>query len=114
MAKLYKTYAAERRKRLDPEGKEAIEVFSHAYVMGNALAQARQESTLTQRALAELSGVQQADISRIERGILAPTTSTLLRLVEAMGGRLRIDLPGTNERWSSDEPIVSTAVARAR
>jgi XRE family transcriptional regulator, regulator of sulfur utilization len=42
--------------------------------------------------LADLSGVTQADISRIERGLLAPTAPTIMRLVEALNGELRIDL----------------------
>lgn len=114
MAKKYNTYSAQRRARLDPEGKEAVEVFSHAYAMGTALVEARQERALTQRALAELSGVQQADISRMERGILAPTTSTLLRLVEALDARLVIELGRANKQMPGDQPVVSAVVSHTR
>jgi ribosome-binding protein aMBF1 (putative translation factor) len=112
MTKKYEKYSAERRTRLSPDGQEAIEVFSHAYAMGSALIQARQKRSLTQRALADFSGVQQADISRIERGILAPTTSTLMRLVEALDGRLLIELNPTNKKRSVGQSVVSAVVSR--
>ena len=114
MAKKYEKYSSERRARMSPDGKEAIEVFSHAYALGSALIEARQERSLTQRALADLSGVQQADISRMERGILAPTTSTLMRLVEALDGRLIIELKPTNKKRPVDQPAVSAVVSRSR
>jgi len=112
MAKKYDKYSVERRARLSADGKEAVEVFSHAYAMGSALIEARQERSLTQRALANLSGVQQADISRMERGILAPTTSTLMRLVEALDGRLVIELGHTNKKRPVGQPMVSAVVTR--
>lgn len=45
-------------------------------------ADARRKSGLKQRELAEPSGVDQGDINRIERGVLAPTTPTRLRLAD--------------------------------
>ena len=113
MAKKYNKYSVERRARLSSDGKEAVEVFSHAYAMGSALIDARQERALTQRALADLSGVQQADISRMERGILAPTTSTLMRLVEALDGRLVIELARTVKKKPVSKALVSTVVTHA-
>ncbi len=110
MAKKYEKYSAERRARLSPDGQEAVEVFSHAYAMGSALIEARQKRSLTQRALADLSGVQQADISRMERGILAPTTSTLMRLIEALNGRLIIELKPMNKKRPVGQPVVSTSI----
>jgi transcriptional regulator with XRE-family HTH domain len=47
---------------------------------------------LKQRESAELSGVDQADISRIECGVLAPTTPTLLRLAEGLNARITLEL----------------------
>jgi transcriptional regulator with XRE-family HTH domain len=49
---------------------------------------ARVKRGLTQRQLAELSGVPQADISRIERGGGNPTEATLQRLAGALERRL--------------------------
>jgi transcriptional regulator with XRE-family HTH domain len=47
--------------------------------------------------LSELSGVQQADISRIERGETQPTTVTARRLAQALGadfGFYEVDTAG--------------------
>ena len=56
--------------------------------------------------------VQQADISRMERGILAPTTSTLMRLVEALDGRLVIELVRTDKKKPVGKALVPTVVSR--
>lgn len=58
--------------------------------LGAALAAARRARCLTQPLLSELTGIQQAEISRIERGIGNPTASTLLRLAEALGQRVAL------------------------
>ncbi|MHB8451516.1 MAG: helix-turn-helix domain-containing protein [Mycobacteriales bacterium] len=60
--------------------------------MGATLAEARPERGLKQCELAELSGVDQGDISRIQRGVLAPTTRTLLRLAEGLNARITLEL----------------------
>ena len=58
--------------------------------LGGELRAAREQARLTQAALASLAGVQQAEISRIERGMGNPTRDTLLRLTSAVGRRLAI------------------------
>ncbi|PPF78903.1 hypothetical protein C5B96_13790 [Subtercola sp. Z020] len=54
------------------------------------LAAARKARSLTQPALSELTGIQQAEISRIERGTGNPTAATLLRLADALGQRVML------------------------
>lgn len=54
-------------------------------LLGRQMTAARQAAKLTQPQLAEITGVQQADISRIERGLGNPTRDTLLRLAGALG-----------------------------
>jgi DNA-binding phage protein len=56
--------------------------------LGAAIATARKARCLTQVALSELAGVQQAEISRIERGSGNPTAATLLRLADALGQKV--------------------------
>ncbi|RAX48537.1 XRE family transcriptional regulator [Arthrobacter sp. AQ5-05] len=56
--------------------------------LGQGLAAAREPSGLTQPQLAQRSGVEQADISRIERGMGNPTRDTLIRLADALDMRL--------------------------
>ena len=45
---------------------------------------------LTQAQLAQAASVQQADVSRIERGHANPTVSTLARIARSPGSRLEL------------------------
>ncbi|RIJ77584.1 XRE family transcriptional regulator [Nakamurella silvestris] len=67
----------------------AAEVSERAE-LGALLATARKARSLTQPALSDLTGIQQAEISRIERGTGNPTASTLLRLADALGQKLTL------------------------
>lgn len=58
--------------------------------LGQLLAQARRNRRMTQPALAEMTGIQQAEISRIETGRANPTVDTMTRLTRALGTRLTI------------------------
>ncbi len=46
---------------------------------------------MTQKQLSESTGIYQADISKIERGLANPSLSTLKRLADGMGLKLRIE-----------------------
>ena len=59
---------------------------------GNAVMAARARRDLSQKELAELSGIDQSDISKIERGVANPTVSTLEKLATALNGRLLIEI----------------------
>ena len=61
----------------------------------DAVRKARAEAGISQTQLAELTGIDQSDISKIERGVANPSVSTLQRIAKALGGRLTItiDLP---------------------
>ena len=50
----------------------------------------RRERNLTQKQLAELSGIDQAEISRIERGQANPTAATLSALTRALDVDLQL------------------------
>lgn len=93
MAKKFSEYARERRADQSAEGREAERVFRAAYAFGHAIHSARKARSLRQSDLAELSGIAQADISRIERGQIAPTVPTLLRLADALGAQIQFVLP---------------------
>lgn len=58
--------------------------------LGRQLTAAREQRQLSQQALQTRTGIQQSEISRIERGIGNPTTATLLRLAEALGVKLSL------------------------
>ena len=60
--------------------------------IADALMKARAESELTQNELSLASGINQADISKLERGIGNPSFKTLNRLARAMGKTLKIEI----------------------
>lgn len=65
---------------------------------GRAVLAARAESDMTQKRLAELTGIDQSDISKIERGVANPTVGTLERIAKALGGKLIINIETTQDR----------------
>ena len=62
------------------------------YLVAQAVAAARAQSGLSQKQLAELTGIDQSDLSKIERGISNPSVSTLERIATALGGNLSISI----------------------
>ncbi|MFC5930335.1 helix-turn-helix domain-containing protein [Cryobacterium melibiosiphilum] len=58
--------------------------------LGALLAAARKARDLTQPSLSKVTGIQQAEISRIERGIGNPTADTLNRLAAALGQKITL------------------------
>ncbi len=58
--------------------------------LGEALLSSRAEKSITQKELAVLSGIDQSDISKIERGVANPSVETLTRLARALGKELTI------------------------
>jgi len=61
---------------------------SHA--AGMAVAEARARKGITQKELAELTDIDQSDISKIERGTANPSVGTLNRIAEALDSKLTI------------------------
>ena len=55
-----------------------------------AVLSARAKAGLSQKELSELTGINQSDISKIERGVANPSIATLERIATALGGRLTI------------------------
>ena len=58
---------------------------------GNAVADARFQKGISQVMLSSLTGIDQSDISRIERGAANPSVGTLGRIAEALDAKLRIE-----------------------
>ncbi|MBR5668976.1 MAG: helix-turn-helix transcriptional regulator, partial [Spirochaetales bacterium] len=57
-----------------------------------AVMEARGKADITQKQLSELTGIDQSDISKIERGVANPSVSTLERIARALGGKLIIKI----------------------
>ena len=58
----------------------------------SAVASARAIRGLSQKQLAAATGIDQSDISKIERGIANPSVSTLERIAKALDGHLAISI----------------------
>ncbi|MDC7294558.1 MULTISPECIES: helix-turn-helix domain-containing protein [unclassified Butyrivibrio] len=76
----------------DPEFAKAWEQTELEYQIKRMLISARIENNMTQKELAEKSGVRQSNISRIEKGVCVPTLTTLNELAKGLGKKLRIEL----------------------
>lgn len=68
-------------------GKEVVDIMSKLAV---SLTEARNRIGITQKQLAEKTGIYQADISKIERGLSNPSIATLQRLADGMGLQMEI------------------------
>lgn len=58
--------------------------------LGDALLNARAKKNMSQKELSQITGISQADISRIEKGISNPSVQTLKRLAAALNQELQI------------------------
>jgi ribosome-binding protein aMBF1 (putative translation factor) len=90
VAKSYDDGAAERRAQVSKAGKAQSRVFVAAYSLAMQVVELRENHGLTQVELAQRSGINQADISRIERGSAMPNERTLIRIAEALTADLRL------------------------
>jgi transcriptional regulator with XRE-family HTH domain len=66
-------------------------------VVGPLLKQAREKAGLTQAALAEMIGISEQSVSRLERGSFEPSLSTFVTIADALGASLD-GLVGRSER----------------
>lgn len=90
MGKDFVEYVQKRQAKYSPAEKAASIEIKYAMFVAGMVLKARFEKNLTQKELSDLSGVQQADISRIECAHTTPNTATFLRLLEAMGYQIEI------------------------
>ena len=75
----------------DPEFKKEWDDLEPEYNMMQAIVDARKRSNLTQKELAERTGIDQADISKLENGNANPTLAVLKRLADGMGMVLKLE-----------------------
>jgi ribosome-binding protein aMBF1 (putative translation factor) len=71
-----------------PASVRELEAMRAHFRLGRRIAEARLAKDLTQKQLAKLAGINQADVSNIERGAANPTFNTLNALVSAVGMEL--------------------------
>ena len=75
----------------DPDFKKEYEAIQPELDIIRALLDARTSLNLTQKELAERTGIDQADISKIENGTRNPSLNLLKRLADGMGMKLKIE-----------------------
>ena len=63
----------------------------------------RKAKGITQRQLSISTGITQADISRIERGVRNPSIAVIEKLVKGLGMRLKVELIEDAETYTQDE-----------
>ena len=79
----------------DPEFRAEWEALEPEFQIMRAIIEGREESDLTQKQLAEVTGIAQADISRLENGTGNPSLRTLKRLAAGMGMTLKLEFVPT-------------------
>ena len=75
----------------NPEFRKEYESFQPERAIIQAIIDARQSSGLTQKELAERTGIAQGDISKLERGNANPSLRTLQRLAVGMGMTVKLE-----------------------
>ncbi len=90
MARMLDDYLKRSARASNPEVSAARAVFDQAYSLARQVTELREKHRLTQTELAQRTGLPQAQISRIERGVISPTSATLAKIAEALGADLRL------------------------
>jgi len=86
----YDEAVAARRARLGATGRERAKAFDAGASLAADVLALRLERGWTQVQLADRSGIAQADISRIERGLSNATEATLGRLADVLEAELHL------------------------
>ncbi len=82
----------------NPNLKKGYDALEPEFSIIQAMIDARKISGLTQKDLAEKTGIAQADISRLESGNANPSLKTLQRLAEGMGMKLKLEFVPVNAK----------------
>ena len=82
----------ELKKQLlsDPQVKVEYGAMEPEYQFIRDMLACREELSLTQQGLADLTGIDRSDISRIENGNANPSLKTMKRIASGLGKRLEI------------------------
>lgn len=85
----YKEY---RKKALqDPQIKKEYDALQPEYDIIQAMIDARVQQNMTQKDLSAITGITQADISRIENGTRNPSLNLLKKLAQGLGMQLKLE-----------------------
>ncbi|WP_195443399.1 helix-turn-helix domain-containing protein [Peptoniphilus harei] len=90
-----RTYNDYKKKILkNDEIKSEYDALAPEYDIIEAMIIARKNLNLTQKDLSEKTGINQADISRIENGTRNPSLKMLKKLASGLGMQLKLEFKG--------------------
>ena len=98
------------------EDGETVRVETGAYhaASAKAVAAARAQAGLSQKELAERTGIDQSDISKIERGIANPSIATLERIAAALEGELIVSINQPTQKQGRHRLILMSSMMHFR
>lgn len=85
----FNDYLQEQLK--DPEFQAEYDALEPEFSFMQAMIDARRETGMTQKQLAEKTGISQSDISKFESGSGNPSIKTMRRLAAGLGMRVKIE-----------------------
>ena len=85
----YEKFFCEQMK--NPEVKKEYDALEAEYAIIQSIIDARKIAGITQKELAERTGINQADISKLENGTRNHSVNLLKRLADGMGMALKIE-----------------------
>lgn len=85
----FKDFLKEQLK--DENFKKEYDALEPEFTIIKAMIDARKDSGMTQKELSEKTGINQADISKLENGTANPSLRTLQRLADGMGMVLKLE-----------------------
>lgn len=86
------SYEDYKKKALaDPKTRAEYDALAPEYDLIQAMINARISQNITQKELAEMTGITQADISRIENGTRNPSLAMVKRIAAGLGMQLRLE-----------------------
>lgn len=80
-----------KEKRLDPKFDESYKEIEKEYELIRRVVEARKNNGLTQKDLADKTGMSQQEISRFENEKHIPKLSNFIRIVEALNLEIKIE-----------------------
>ena len=98
MTKSFDEFFDEKMK--DPAVKAAYDELIPDFEIVRAMIEARKNTSITQQELSEITGITQADISRLEHANANPSLKTLKRLAAGMEMQLHVSFTPINRPQS--------------
>lgn len=99
-------------RREGPEAVAELAAFDAHFKLAAELILLRKKRGLTQRQLSARSGIQQAEISRIEGGRANPTLETISVLARSLGGELKLAAAASGRRKAAPRTAARQASPR--